>query len=116
MDRVIITPSGPRGDKEYAFQKDIRRRLIEIFASEFDDDRVEVDFTFLDSSSETTTLGMDHHYQDRFGESPFQVFGADVSRAMASWPHAREQKEYLLMRLPKIFLSRPGSDLDLEDK
>lgn len=59
---------------------------------------------------------MDARYQERYGTSPYQVFGADVSHSMASWPNTPENQEYLLKELPKIFFSRPGVELKLDDK
>jgi nicotinic acid mononucleotide adenylyltransferase len=103
---VRLVPSGPRYDKVYAFQNDVRRRLIEIFAEEFDDPRVMADFTFFDSQEQTTTLGMDQYYREKNGQSPIQVFGADVVKTMETWPNSPEDREYLLKEMPKIFLSR----------
>jgi nicotinic acid mononucleotide adenylyltransferase len=111
---VRLVPSGPRYDKVYAFQNDVRRRLIEIFAEEFDDPRVMADFTFFDSQEQTTTLGMDQYYREKNGQSPIQVFGADVVKTMETWPNSPEDREYLLKEMPKIFLSRSWVDLDLE--
>ncbi len=114
--RVIIAPSGPRSDKIYALESDIRRRLIEVFIAEFDDPRVEWDFSFFSGTADTTTLGMDSIYRERFGGSPYQVFGADVSHTMATWPNSPENRLYLLEDMPKIFFSRPWVELDLWDK
>lgn len=115
-DKLLIVPSGPRIDKEYAFQKDVRRRLVEVFAQEFGDSRVETDFTFLEWSDETTTLGIDRYYRNQFGFSPTQVFGADVTTSMPLWPNTDDDRRYLLGDLPKIFLTRKWVLLDLEGK
>ncbi len=114
IDRIRVVPSGLRYDKVYAFQNAVRRKLIEIFVSEFDDPRVVADFTFFDSTSPTTTLGMDTYYREQTGTSPFQVFGADVITAMEKWPNSPEDRDYLLNRMPKIFLGRSGVELNLE--
>lgn len=111
---VRLVPSGPRYDKVYAFQKNVRRRLVEIFAQEFEDPRVVADFTFFDSLKQTTTLGMDEYYKRKNGVSPIQVFGADVVTTMATWPNTPEDRDYLLNKLPKIFLSRKWVELNLE--
>lgn len=113
IDKIRIVPSGPRADKVYAIQSDIRKRLIEIFVAEFEDPRVIADFTFFESTTPTTTLGMDQHYQEQIGSSPIQVFGADVVKTMETWPNSPEDREYLLKQMPKIFLSRAGVELDL---
>lgn len=65
ISKLLIVPSGPRADKEYAIEKETRRRIIEIFASEFADTRIEADFTFFDSPTQTTTLGMDNYYREK---------------------------------------------------
>ena len=106
IDHLLIVPSGPRNDKAYALEKETRRQIIQIFADEFGDNRVHADFTFLDGESDTTTLGMDRHYRDRFGESPIQVFGADVLTSMEKWPNSPADRAYLLREMPKVFLSR----------
>lgn len=106
IDRLLIVPSGPRIDKAYALEKETRRQIIQVFADEFGDDRVEADFTFLDGESDTTTLRMDRHYREQFGESPIQVFGADVLTSMEKWPNSDNDRAYLLKQLPKVFLSR----------
>ena len=116
IDRIRLVPSGPRIDKVYAFQKDVRRKLIEIFAWEFEDPRVVADFTFFDSPEQTTTLGMDQYYREQNGVSPIQVFGADVVKMMETWPNLPEDRDYLLNRMPKIFLSRVGVELDLSGR
>ena len=113
IDKIRIVPSGPRADKVYAIQSDIRKRLIEVFVAEFEDPRVIADFTFFESTIPTTTLGMDQHYQEQIGSSPIQVFGADVVKTMENWPNSPEDREYLLKQMPKIFLSRAGVELDL---
>jgi nicotinic acid mononucleotide adenylyltransferase len=116
IDHLLIVPSGPRIDKAYALEKETRRQIIQVFADEFGDDRVEADFTFLDGESDTTTLGMDRHYREQFGESPIQVFGADVTHSMERWPNSPANREYLLRELPKVFLSRAWVDMSLEWK
>ena len=116
IDMIRLVPSGIRGDKSYTLSNDIRRKLVEVFASEFDDPRVVADFTFLDSTQPTTTLGMDRYYRAQRGISPVQVFGADVVTAMASWPNTPEDSEYLLQRMPKIFLKRHGVELRTEGR
>lgn len=116
VEKFLIVPSGPRADKSYTIEKETRRKIIEVFASEFDDPRVMVDFTFLESCTNTTTLAMDRYYQKLFGQSPFQVFGADVANCMADWPNTLKNREYILRKMPKIFLTRHDIDLDLEWK
>jgi nicotinic acid mononucleotide adenylyltransferase len=116
IDRIRLVPSGPRIDKVYAFQNDVRRKLIEIFVAEFADDRIVADFTFFDSQEQTTTLGMDQYYREKNGQSPIQVFGADVVKTMETWPNSPEDRRYLLEEMPKIFLSRSGVSLDLEGR
>ena len=116
IEKLLIVPSGPRTDKSYTIEKETRRRIIEVFASEFDDPRVMVDFTFLDSCTNTTTLAMDGYYQKLFGWSPFQVFGADAANSMQDWPNTPEYRKYLLREMPKIFLTRHSIDLDLKWK
>ena len=116
IDRLLIVPSGPRIDKAYALEKETRRQIIQIFADEFGDKRVVVDFTFLDGESDTTTLGMDRHYREKLGTSPIQVFGADVTSSMERWPNSPDDSDYLLQRLPKVFLSRAWVEMSLEWK
>ncbi len=113
IDTIRLVPSGPRIDKVYALHNDIRRKLIEVFVSEFDDPRIIADFTFFDSSEQTTTLGMDQYYREKNGVSPIQVFGADVVKTMETWPNSPEDRRYILEQMPKIFLSRSGVELDL---
>ena len=113
IDTIRLVPSGPRYDKVYAIQNEIRKKLIEVFVAEFADSRVIVDFTFFDSATQTTTLGIDEFYREKNGQSPIQVFGADVVKTMESWPNSPENREYLLEKMPKIFLSRAGVELDL---
>lgn len=116
ISKLLIVPSGPRADKEYAIEKETRRRIIEIFASEFADTRIEADFTFFDSPTQTTTLGMDNYYREKIWVSPFQVFGADVTSSMEKWPNTPNDREYLLREMPKVFLSRAGVPMNLEWK
>lgn len=47
-EKVLIIPSGPRIDKVYAYSDSIRRRLLEVFASEFPSGSVELDTTWMD--------------------------------------------------------------------
>jgi hypothetical protein len=49
---------------------------------------------------------MDRHYREQFGESPIQVFGADVLTSMEKWPNSDTDRDYLLREMPKVFLSR----------
>lgn len=103
---VRVVPSGPRYDKVYAINNEIRRQLVQIFADEFNTARVVADFTFFDSKQQTTTLGMDQYFRNKNGASPIQVFGADVVTSMEKWPNTPEDKAYLLQEMPKIFLAR----------
>ena len=63
IETIRLVPSGPRYDKVYAIQSDVRRILIEVFAEEFNDPRVVADFTFFDNQEQTTTLGMDQYFK-----------------------------------------------------
>ncbi|MBX9809960.1 hypothetical protein K2X92_06225 [Candidatus Gracilibacteria bacterium] len=116
IQKIRVVPSGPRYDKVYSIRNDVRRKLIEIFVEEFDDPRVVVDFTFFDSNTQTTSLGIDKYYREQTGKSPFQVFGADVITSMEKWPNSPEDREYLLESMPKIFLRRSGVELNLEGR
>lgn len=112
--KVLIIPSGPRVDKVYAYSDSIRRRLLEVFASEFPSGSVELDTTWMDGKWETTTLGMDDVLTERYGYSIPQVFWADVIESMPTWDYDENQKNRLLLRLPKIFLSRNGVEMKLD--
>lgn len=63
IETIRVVPSGPRYDKVYALSNEIRRQLIEVFVAEFKDSRVVADFTFFESETQTTTLGMDEYYR-----------------------------------------------------
>ena len=114
ISTIRLVPSGPRYDKVYTIQDEVRKKLIEVFVAEFADPRVIADFTFFDSTTQTTTIGMDQYYREKNGQSPIQVFGADVVKTMESWPNSPENREYLLEKMPKVFLSRAGIPMNLE--
>jgi nicotinic acid mononucleotide adenylyltransferase len=114
IEKIRVVPSGPRYDKVYTLSNDIRRRLIDAFVAEFEDSRVVADFTFFESETQTTTLGMDQYYRDLIWQSPYQVFGADVVKTMETWPNSPVDKKYLLEEMPKIFLIRQGVEMNLE--
>ncbi len=114
-EKVLIIPSGPRIDKTYAYSREVRKRFLEIFASEFEDGRVELDTTWLDGEWETTTLGMDDVLTTRYGYSIPQVFGADVSGSMKNWDYDNTNRDRLIRLLPKIFVARKWVELILDD-
>ena len=56
IDTIRLVPSGPRIDKVYALHNDIRRKLIEVFVSEFDDPRISRTLLFLIAVSKLLLL------------------------------------------------------------
>lgn len=64
---------------------------------------------------QTTTLGMDRYYYEKYGYHIPQVFGADVLESMPHWDSNPESRVRLLRILPKIILVRKGVDMILDN-
>jgi nicotinic acid mononucleotide adenylyltransferase len=113
-ERVILVPSGARWDKAYAYSDSVRKEFLRAFLYDIESGSAELDTTFMDHGGQTTTLGMDRYYYEKYGYHIPQVFGADVLESMPHWDSDPENKNTLLRILPKIILVRKGIDMILD--
>lgn len=105
--KIILVPSGPRYDKAYKVSDEHRKNIIHIFARSLQNTMKHVELCedfMLGLIPETTTLGMDTYFRERFGHSPRQVFGTDVIPHMSTWDPSGQVERVM----PKIFVSREG--------
>lgn len=104
--RIIIVPSGPREDKVYKVALEHRAAILDLFAQDLADLKVELCSEFMMSrETDGTTIGVDRYFREKFGHSPTQVFGTDVIPHMKSW----DPTGYVEREIPKIFVVRKGA-------
>ena len=116
VEKIILNPDWPRMDKDYKIEHKHREKIIDLFLENLNEKwfNVWVDKHFFEGANgrDTTIMQVKEYYKEILWFEPSFVFGTDVIEAMPYWKDNKNQ--YIEKKLSKIFIKRPGSELDLE--
>jgi nicotinic acid mononucleotide adenylyltransferase len=102
-EKIIIIPSGKRNDKSYHVNDEHRLAMLEIFASEIGDARVNIDDYFIQNwEGEMITRDVDIYAREKYGEDIVHVFGTDTIASMLEW----DEEGYTANVVKKLFVPR----------
>ncbi|MDP2091334.1 MAG: nicotinate-nicotinamide nucleotide adenylyltransferase [Candidatus Gracilibacteria bacterium] len=114
INKIIITPSGERMDKNHNISHTYRRKMIEVFLEKLKESglNTELDMYFFEgkNNGKTTTLKEEKYFRDKLGLSPTFIYGTDVIENMHKW--IGNSDKYIEQKLKKIFVNRPGYDFN----
>ena len=117
VDRVILLPSWARVDKDFWTNNEQRGLLIQKFHEDLLEQNipVEVDNYFFDwkNGAMTTTIQENEYFIQRLWIAPEFVYWSDVIPNMPNWDWNIDK--YLEKVLRKIFIARPGYDVNPEE-
>ncbi len=101
--KIIIIPSWKRDDKSYHVSDEHRKKMCNIFQNEIGDDRLVLDYYFLDTfKEEMITRDVDEYARIKYGESIIHVFWTDTIPSMNMW----DSEKYAAQKIHKIFIPR----------
>ncbi len=100
---IIIIPSSGRNDKSYHTSDEHRMKMLEIFITELDDDRVILDSYFLQNwKGEMITKDVDTYIREKYEEEITHIFGTDTIESMPTW----DTERYAAKSIQKLFIPR----------
>lgn len=109
VERIIVTPSWIRLDKDHNVDPNNRKELIEAFIKVLRQSWLNVDFDFhffeWKNGWVTSTLQEEKYFREKLWLSPTFIYGSDVIDSMHKW--LWNDNLYIETKLKKIFLSRP---------
>lgn len=117
VEKIILAPDGYRLDKNYGISQKKRQEILYIFYESLLKKwlNVELETHFLEGNNGrfTDTVSVDKHFQEKLGFAPYHIFGSDVVEWMKNWSGNTHQ--YIEKKLKKLFVSRPGYSLKLDE-
>jgi len=110
IDKIIVSPSWERLDKDHWIEHHHREKLNQIFYKILQDSgiNVELDSHFFDWKNDwdTTTVQEEVYFREKLWISPHFIYGSDVVSQMSTW--SWNENRFIEEKLKKIFITRPG--------
>ncbi len=112
VEKIILTPSWTRTDKDFKIDEKQRRRLIKIFFEilKWKWLNIELEDYFLEWKNwkHTTTAQEEEYFREKLWFSPWFIYGSDVIPQMPTWSENIDM--FIEKNLKKIFINRPWYD------
>lgn len=109
VDKIIISPSWERLDKNHIISLEDRKKLINSFLSILHESWINIDFDFhffeWKNWDITSTIEEEKYFINKFWFSPYFIFWSDVIPSMNNW--VWNEDFYIEKKLKKIFINRP---------
>ncbi len=116
IDKVIISPSWVRADKDFNVKEENRKALIDIFFQSLKDKKLTVEFDkyFLEWKNwwYTTTFQEEAYFREKLWFSPYFIFWSDIIPDMPRW--SWNKNKFIERKLKKIFINRVGYSFEAE--
>ena len=110
IDKVIISPSWVRTDKDFEIDENHRKKLIDIFFKTLKNKWLNIEFDnhFLNWKNwwHTTTMQEESYFKKKLWFSPYFIFWSDVIPQMPTWSWNKDK--FIEKKLKKIFINRVG--------
>lgn len=110
IEKIILSPSGDRLDKNHWIEHVHRKKMIEIFFQTMRNYGIdiELDEHFLEwkNGGNTTTSQEEKYFREKLWFSPHFIYGSDIAPTMPTWSWNKDK--FIEEKLKKIFITRPG--------